>query len=208
MVTLGITGGIGSGKSVAAEFLRSRGAAVIDADEVARDLMGPGSPLLGEVATAFGREVLRPDGSLDRRKLSGMVFGDPEAVARLNALTHPPIMAEVRKRLERLRSEGGTDIACVVAPLLLEVGGRSLVDRLVVVWASEDERVRRVVARDGLSESEVRQRIAAQMPTDAQLPQADWVVDTTQGLEAAKRQLDRIWEEVKKAAGCLAADRR
>jgi dephospho-CoA kinase len=200
MVTLGITGGIGSGKSVAAESLRSRGAAVIDGDEVARDLMGPGSPLLGEVATAFGREVLRPDGSLDRRKLSRMVFGNLEAVARLNAITHPPIMAEIRKRVERLRSEGGAGITCVVAPLLLEVGGRSLVDRLVVVWASEDERVRRVMARDGLSESEVRQRIAAQMPADEQLSQADWVVDTTQGLEAAQRQLDRIWEEVRREA--------
>jgi dephospho-CoA kinase len=82
----------------------------------------------------------------------------------------------------------------------LEVGGRSLVDRLVVVWASEDERVRRVMARDGLSESEVRQRIAAQMPADEQLSQADWVVDTTQGLEAAQRQLDRIWEEVRREA--------
>lgn len=94
MLVLGITGGIGSGKSLASEFFRSRGASILDADAVARELMGPGSAVLREVAAAFGPEVLRPDGSLDRRKLSDLVFGDPQAVARLNALTHPPIMAE------------------------------------------------------------------------------------------------------------------
>jgi dephospho-CoA kinase len=196
MVILGITGGIGSGKSLAAEFFRSRGAAVVDADQVARDLMAPGLSLLVEVAAAFGREVLFPDGSLDRRKLSRMVFGKPEAVAKLNALTHPPIMAEVQRRIQRLGGEGNVSVVCVVAPLLLEAGGRGLVDRLLVIWADEAERVRRVMARDGLSESEVRQRMAAQMPVGEQLRAGDWVVDTTAGREPAIHRLDEIWRQL------------
>jgi len=196
MVVLGVTGGIGSGKSLAAEFFRSQGAAVIDADEVAREVMGPGSPVLAAVVAQFGREILQADGSLDRRTLSRRVFGDLQAVATLNALTHPHIMAEIERRLCHLARDKATQVACVVAPLLLEAGGRRMVDRMVVLWAREEERVRRVIARDGLSEAEVRQRMAVQMSAEEQVREADWVVDTSEGAEAARRQLQRIWEEV------------
>jgi len=202
MVILGITGGIGSGKSVAAELFRSRGAAIIDADEVARALMSRGSPLLRTVVAAFGENVLQPDGSLERRRLSQKVFRNPEAVAALNALTHPPIMAEIERRLGELASGGRTCVACVVAPLLLEAGGRSAVQRLLVMWADEDERVRRVMARDGLSETEVRERIAAQMPAGEQVREADWVIDTMAGMAATRRQLQEIWEQLVAQAGC------
>jgi dephospho-CoA kinase len=207
MVILGITGGIGSGKSVAAEFFRSRGAAIIDADEVARALMGPGSPLLRKVAAAFGSEAIRPDGSLDRRKLSGMVFGNPDAVARLNALAHPPIMAEIGRRLRQMADACDVQVVCVVAPLLLEAGGRRTVQRLLVMWADVDERVRRVMARDGLSEGEVRQRIAAQMPAEEQRAGADWVIDTGDGIEATRRQLERIWDQLVPHEDCASAAR-
>jgi dephospho-CoA kinase len=207
MVILGITGGIGSGKSVAAEFVRSRGAVIIDGDEVARALMGPGSPLLRKVAEAFGDEVIRPDGSLDRRRLSGMVFGNPEAVARLNALAHPPIMAEIARRLREMADACETRVVCVVAPLLLEVGGRHMVQRLLVMWAEVDERVRRVMARDGVSEGEVRQRIAAQMPAEEQLAGADWVIDTGAGMEATRRQLEQIWGQLVPHGNCAGAAR-
>ncbi len=207
MVILGITGGIGSGKSVAAEFFRGRGAAIIDADEVARALMGPGSPLLREVAAAFGGEVIRPDGSLDRKRLSGMVFGDPEAVARLNALTHPPIMAEIRERLRNMAEACEAQVVCIVAPLLLEAGGRCMVQRLLVMWADVDERVRRVMVRDGLSEAEVRQRIAAQMSADEQRTDADWVIDTGDGMEAARYQLQMIWDQLEPHEGYPSAAR-
>jgi len=193
MLVIGITGGIGSGKSVATAFFRSQGAAIIDADEVAREVTQPGSPVLREIAAAFGPEALRPDGSLDRPKLAGMVFGDQQALAKLNALTHPSIMAGIERRLRQLGERGGTAVACVVAPLLLEAGGRRMVDRVLVMTAEESERVRRVMARDGLSEPEVRARMAAQMPPAAQLREADWVVDTTRGIEAARRQLECIW---------------
>lgn len=196
MLVVGITGGIGSGKGLAAEFFRSRGAVVIDADAIAREVMQPGSPVLDEVASAFGQEILCADGGLDRRRLSRAVFGRPGAVERLNSLTHPPIMARIERRLDDLRREGKATVVCVVAPLLLEAGGRDAVDRLLVIAADEEERVRRVMARDGLSQEEVRQRMAAQMLPEQQRREADWVVDTTPGRSAARRQLEAIWREL------------
>ena len=195
MMVLGLTGGIGSGKGLATEFFRSHGAAIVDADEIAREVVSPGSPVLAEIVVAFGDEVLRRDGRLDRRKLANLVFRDPGAVATLNAITHPAILQEVDRRLARLREEG-VAVACVVAPLLLEAGYRGAVDRLVVMWADEEERLRRVIARDGVSREEVQGRMAAQMPPEEQRRQADWVVDTTGGKESARAQLEAIWREI------------
>jgi len=198
MVVVGITGGIGSGKGLATEFCRSRGAVVIDADEVARELTRAGKPLVEEIAAEFGREFLCEDGSLDRRKLARSVFRDAEAAARLNRITHPPIVAAIEKEIERLAAEGRTKVACIVAPLLLEAGyerGKQ-VDRVLVMVAEEGERVRRVMERDGFTEDEVRLRMTAQMAAEEQRRRADWVVDTTAGKKQALSQLERIWEEL------------
>lgn len=206
MLVIGITGGIGAGKGLATEFFRDRGAEILDADEVARELTAPGMPLVREIAAAFGAEFLRPDGSLDRGRLARFVFSDRAQVARLNAITHPPILAEMRRRLELLRgSPRPPRVVCVVAPLLLEardtLGEAALpVDRLLVITAAEEERVRRVMARDGLSEEEVRARIAAQMRPEEQTRRADWVVDTTAGREAARKQLEQVWQEIARLA--------
>ncbi len=198
MVVIGITGGIGSGKGLATEFCRSRGAVIIDADEVARELTRAGEPLVEEIAAEFGREFLREDGSLDRRKLARSVFREAKATTRLNRITHPPIMAAIEQEIVRLAAEGKTRVVCIVAPLLLEAGyGRGdKVDRVLVMVAEEGERIRRIMERDGLTEEEVRQRMAAQMPIDEQCRSGDWVVDTTAGKEQAWRQLERVWEEI------------
>jgi dephospho-CoA kinase len=196
MIVVGITGGIGSGKGLATGFFRNRGAAIIDADEIARELMRPGSPVLAETVAAFGRDILRSDESLDRGALAARVFGDPAAVAKLNAITHPPIEEAIRGRVERLREAGTSKLACLVAPLLLEAGLRSAVDYVLVVIADEDERVRRVMARDGVSEEDVRKRMAAQLPPCEQTGEADWVVDTSRGRKDASRQLSAIWAEL------------
>jgi len=196
MLVLGVTGGIGSGKGLATEFFRARGAAILDADQIARQLMAAGSGLLAELAAVFGREIVRPDGSLDRRKLAEAVFGNPMAVARLNALSHPPIKAEILRQIARLAEGGRTPIVCVVAPLLLEAGYRGMVDRVLVVVADEQERIRRVMARDGLTEEQVRQRMAVQMPPSEQIRQADWVLDTSYGPDAAAERLEMIWREL------------
>jgi dephospho-CoA kinase len=196
MIIVGITGGIGTGKGLATQFFRSRGAAIVDADEIARELAQPGSRMVADIAVEFGRCALRQDGSLDRRKLAGMVFGDPGAVAKLNAITHPPIKAEVERRIERLVREESAGVVCLVAPLLLEAGLGETVDRVLVMTADEGARVRRVMARDGISEAEVRERMAAQMSPAEQVEQADWVVDTTGGRDEVCRRLDAIWAEL------------
>lgn len=196
MLVVGITGGIGSGKGLATEFFRRRGAAIIDADEVARELTHPGSSMVSEIAAALGSDLVLADGGLDRGKLAERVFGHPELVAKLNSITHPGIIGEIRNRLDRLAKEGSCRIACVVAPLLLEAGCRDMVDRVVVMVGEEGERVRRVMARDGLTEEEIRGRMAAQMSPAEQRRQADWAVDTTPGRGAAVEQLEAIWEEL------------
>lgn len=200
MVVVGVTGGIGSGKGLASDFLRSRGAAIIDADEVARQLTQPGSRLVAEIASALGPQFVREDGALDRRKLARAVFSDPQSVSKLNAIMHPPIMEEIQQRLAQLRRERSHAIVCVVAPLLLEAGGRGTVDRVLVMAAQQEERVRRVMARDNLTEEEVRLRMAAQMSLEQQRRSADWVVDTTAGREAAVQQLEEVWAELKTLA--------
>jgi dephospho-CoA kinase len=205
MLVLGITGGIGSGKGVATEFFRSRGAAIVDADEVAGELTKPGAALTARIISEFGCEFALDSGGLDRRRLAARVFRDARATGRLNKITHPPIMSAVAAKLAELQTEGRTSIACVVAPLLLEAGwarGRG-VDRVLLMVADDEERVRRVVARDGLSAAEVRLRMAQQMPAEKQRRQADWVVDTTADRAEVLRQLASVWEELNRLSARL-----
>jgi dephospho-CoA kinase len=142
---------------------------------------------------------------LDRRRLAHAAFSSPQLAARLNAVTHPEILAAVERMIEELRRDGRTRIICLVAPLLLEAGyGRGTkVDRVLVMTAEERERIRRVVERDGLTEEEVRQRMAAQMPVEEQRRLADWVVDTSAGREQALKELERIWSELHAAQARL-----
>ena len=194
MRILGITGGIASGKSFVAEFFRQRGLPVIDADQVARELVRAGSPLLAEIVGAFGPEVLTPQGDLDRRKLARLIFADSEARQRLDSLCHAPILAEIQARLDALRDSRPTpDLAVVVAPLLFEADAPHLVDKVLLVAAEEGERLRRLRSREELSEQEARQRLAAQMPLADQRRLADWIVDTTPGREATLARLEALW---------------
>jgi dephospho-CoA kinase len=161
-------------------------------------LTRPGTDLAARIAAEFGSEFVLDSGELDRRKLAASVFGEAEATARLNEITHPPIMAAIRRRLTEAAAEGRTPIACVVAPLLLEAGwgrGRG-VDRVLLMVADDGERVSRVVARDGLKPEEVKRRMERQMPAEEQRRHADWIVDTTGEKAAVLRQLEAVWEEL------------
>ena len=174
---------------------------IVDADEVAHELTRPGAPLTARIAAEFGPEFIRPDGSLDRARLADAAFEDPQAAARLNAITHPPIKAAIDDKLARLKDEGRVRIVCLVAPLLLEVGYRrgEKLDRVLVMAADEDERVRRVMARDGISADQVRRRMRFQMPVEEQRRYADWVVDTTGGRKQALQQLESVWSELNRS---------
>ena len=175
MKVYGLTGGIGSGKSTAARLLRSLGAEVIDADEIARDVVRPGTEGLAQLLAAFGAEILSPDGALDRKRLGSTVFADATARARLNAITHPLIAAETARRLQEL-GERGAPFAFYEAALLVDNGAHQALDGLVVVECEPATQRERIMARDGISAVEADRRLAAQVSNSARRAVADLVL--------------------------------
>ena len=193
MKVLGLTGGIGSGKSMVASMFANLGAEVIDADQLARDVVEPGQPALEEIATAFGREILLPDGRLDRGKLARIIFADPIARARLNAITHPRIQERMATEMALRGSRPG--VLIVDIPLLYENDRTGTVDNVIVVWVDTKTQLRRLVERDGLTADEARQRIAAQMPLDEKRARADMVVDNSGSRQNTRRQVEAIYRQ-------------
>ena len=193
MKVLGLTGGIGSGKSMVASMFANLGAEVIDADQLAREVVEPGQPALEEIATAFGREILLPDGRLDRGKLARIIFADPIARARLNAITHPRIQERMATEMALRGSRPG--VLIVDIPLLYENDRTGTVDSVIVVWVDTKTQLRRLVERDGLTADEARQRIAAQMPLDEKRARADLVVDNSGSRQNTRRQVEAIYRQ-------------
>lgn len=180
--TIGLTGGIASGKSSVTRVLERAGVGVVDADKVAREIVEKGSDGLREVVAAFGPQVLAANGSLDREKLGAIVFGDEQARKKLQAITHPRIG---RRSAEHLATLNASEAPYVVydAPLLVEVDAHKGLDALIVVAADEATQVARAVLRDGLSEEEARRRIAAQLPLARKIEVADYVIHNDGTLE-------------------------
>jgi len=195
MRVIGLTGGIASGKSTAARTLAELGARVVDADAIAREIVAPGQPALAEIVRAFGREMLLPDGTLDRKRLGAVIFADADKRRALNAITHPRIAMETQARLGRLREEG-VPVAVYEAALLVENRVHEALDGLIVVVCDEAAQLARLMGRDGYSEADARARIAAQAPVAEKVKAATWVVDTSGPLTDTKRQLARVWEEI------------
>ncbi|MGE5571493.1 MAG: dephospho-CoA kinase [Clostridia bacterium] len=195
---IGLTGGIASGKSLVASELARRGAFVIDVDRVARALVEPGEPALEAVIREFGPKFRRDDGTLDRRALGRLVFSDPDALARLNGIMFPWLREAAEQQVRDAAARGHSFIV-VDAAVLYEAGLDSLVDRVVFVTASEDVRVERIVARDGLSRQEALDRVKAQAHLEDGLRRADFVVDNSGGPEDVARQVEAILDRL--AAG-------
>ncbi len=191
MKVLGLTGGIGSGKSMVASMFAQLGADVIDADQLARDVVEPGQPALVEIATAFGRDVLLADGRLDRGKLGRIIFADPVARGKLNAITHPRIRERIDAEIAARGSRRG--VLVVDIPLLYENDRTRTVETVIVVWVDSKTQLRRLNERDGLTEEEARQRIAAQMPLDEKRARADVVIDNSGSRENTRRQVEAIY---------------
>ena len=191
---IALTGGIGSGKSTVSRMLQERGAVVIDADTIAREIVEPGQPALAEIVTAFGTGVIRPDGSLDRAALAAIVFDDAASLARLNAITHPRIAA---RSGELIAAAPPDAIVVYDMPLLVEQGPEALQgwDAIVVVDAPDEVRLARLVER-GLSESDVRSRMGAQAPRDERNRVASYIVDNAGDVEALERQVASLWESL------------
>jgi dephospho-CoA kinase len=191
MLRIGLTGGIGSGKSTVAGLLAARGAVVVDADRIAREVVAPGTPGLAAVVEAFGEGVLAADGSLDRPALAAIVFTDPEARARLDAIVHPL----VRERSVQLIAGAPSDAVLVNdVPLLVETGQAGTYDLVLVVEADLATRLTRLVAR-GLAEEDARARIASQATDEQRRAAADVVLDNSGSREQLAEQVARFWEE-------------
>jgi dephospho-CoA kinase len=193
---IGLTGGIGSGKSLVAGQFRDLGAAIVDADAIAREVVAPGGPAYDGVVRTFGPGVVRPDGTLDRKALAERVFTDASARRELNALTHPHIRRRVAEEAARAASAPGVEVIVLEIPLLLETtDGRDLgLDGIVVVTAEDDVRVARLVARDRLSEAEARRRLAAQMALRDKVARADWVIDNNGPPAQTRGHVRTLWE--------------
>jgi dephospho-CoA kinase len=194
MLRIGLTGGIGAGKSTVSAALAGHGAVVVDADRIAREVVEPGTPGLGEVVAAFGRGVLTADGALDRPALAAVVFADPEARRRLDGIVHPLVRRRAAE-LERAAREADEDAVVVHdVPLLVETGQAGGYDLVLVVEAPADVRVPRLVAR-GLTADDARARIAAQATDEQRRAVADVVLRNDGTPEALRAQVDRFWAE-------------
>jgi dephospho-CoA kinase len=191
MRVLGLTGGIGSGKTLVDEMFTQLGADLIDADQLAREVVEPGQPALEEIARSFGRDVLLPNGGLDRHKLGTIIFADAAARARLNAITHPRIREGIEAAITARRDREG--VLIVDIPLLYENARTGLVEKVIVVWVDPQTQQRRLIERGGLTAEEARQRIAAQMPLDEKRALADHVIDNTGSPESTQRQVEAIY---------------
>ena len=195
MLTVGLTGGIGSGKSAVSRLLAGRGAVIVDADLVAREVVEPGTPGLQALVEAFGEQVLQPDGSLDRPGLGQRVFSDPEALARLNAIVHPLVGERTAELMDAARRQGARVVVHDV-PLLVENGLAELYDVVVVVAATPQTQLARLVQLRGMDEQEARQRIAAQAPLEDKLALATHVIHNDGPLQDLEPQVDALWHEL------------
>ena len=190
MIRLGLTGGIGSGKSTVARMLAARGAVVIDADQIARDLVEPGGEALAELVTEFGPRILQQDGSLSRGELAALAFSDPRATERLNAIMHPLIRAEGERRLAEAP---GAQVVVYDMPLLVETGQADLVDLVVVVDVPEEVQVDRAVRLRGLDEADVRRRMEVQATRGERRAAAGVVIDNAGDVAWTQTQVDALW---------------
>lgn len=200
MKIIGLTGGIGSGKSTVAQLLVQEGWVLVDADRIARDIVEPGQPALAELADAFGEDILQADGSLDRGLLASRAFASREKTDLLNSITHPRIQEETQARFEAAR-QGGADFVVYDMPLLVDKGLHNDMDATIVVDVDVEERVRRLVEYRGLEESDARRRIAAQIPDDVRRAAADFVIDNNGPREALDAQVAGVVEELRARLG-------
>ena len=191
MILVGLTGGIGSGKSTVSALLAERGAVILDADAVARELQRAGQPVLAAMIERFGDEMLTEDGELDRPRLAALVFADPAALADLNALVHPAVGVELLRRIGATR---GTDAVVVLDSPLLAVHPRDGMAATVVVDVPIETAVERLVHQRGMTEADARARIARQISRDERLATADRVIDNSGDRAALEAQVDELWE--------------
>ena len=194
MKVIGLAGGIGAGKSEVSRILGEMGAEVLNADRYGHEVYLPGTDGHREVVEAFGEDVLQPNGEVDRRALGGKVFGNPEAMARLNAIAWPRIRQKIEDGIEEQR-QLGTGVVVLDAAVLIEAGWTDAADEVWVVTAPEGDVISRLQARNNLTEEQVRARMASQMSTEERVKHADVVVSNNGSLDELHRDIEKLWAE-------------
>ncbi len=201
-LVLGLTGGIGSGKTTVGAMLEELGAVLVDADAIVHELQAPGSPMLKEIAEAFGPEVIGPDGALDRKAVADVVFADPGARVRLGRIAHPPTIAEMARRMGAAQ-EAEVPVVVLDIPLLLEgrasgTGSGALLpfEAVVVAWVPEATQIERAAARDDATREEIVARVRAQMSLDEKREMADYVIDNSGSVDETRTQVKALWAKL------------
>ncbi len=200
MLLAGLTGGIATGKSTVSRLFVECGARLIDADVLAREVVAPGRPAPQQIVESFGREVLRPDGTLDRDRLGKAVFGDPAQLEKLNAIVHPYVAVAQEQRSREIAGKEPHAVIVYDAALLIEAGAHKRMDKIIVVTADEQTQLARLKARDHLSAEEAGRRIATQMPLTDKVKLADYVIDGTLPMEQLGKEVQRIHDDLKRQA--------
>lgn len=195
MKVIGLTGGIGSGKSTVSRMLRGLGAKIIDADQVAREVVEKGKPALKEIAETFGEETLLEDGSLNRKKLGSIIFNDEEKRLKLNEITHPRIIEAINNKIENCKANKCTDVVVLDCALLFEMNMDDLVEESWLVSLDKDTQIRRIMARDELSKADAKKRIEAQMPLEEKVEKATRIIDNSSAVNETHKQVMEIWDQ-------------
>ena len=197
MVIIGLTGGLGTGKSTVAKMLGEFGATVLDADVIAHQVMEPRRLAWRKIVEAFGREILNEDETINRRRLGLIVFANEERRKQLEAIVHPQVLREIKQQLGRLRRKHRLPAVVIDVPLLIEAGAQDLADVVVVVTAPAQAQRERLRKKFGWTEDELSRRIGAQMPLSAKAGLADHVIDNADGVEATRTQVKQLWQRLK-----------
>jgi len=196
MLRVGLTGGLASGKSFVGRILAELGCHVVRNDELGHAVMQPGGEAYDAICREFGPEILKPDGTIDRRKLAAIVFHDPQRLEALNALVHPPVRARTRAELEAFEKERPNGIAVVEAAILVETGSFRDYAKLIVAVCRPEQQIERAMARDGMTREEVVDRLSRQMPLTEKIRFADFVIDTSGKKEDTVAQTKRVYESL------------
>ncbi len=200
MLIVGLTGGVASGKTVVSEVLKEEGAYIIDADQIARELVQPHGPAWNELVRTFGEEILQGDESIDRKKLSDRVFVDPNQMKLLNQILHPLITEEIDRRTREIGYKNPDAIVVIDAPLLIEVGYHRRADKVMVVVSTQAEQIERLKVRDGINSGEALRILSSQMPVEEKVKLADFVVRNEGSLAEVRERAKGVFRELKKIA--------
>ena len=196
MLHVGLTGNIASGKSTAASIFAELGAHVVDADRIVHGLLRSGTETYLKIVEAFGRQILGPNGEIDRRSLGRIVFAHADQRSRLNAITHPDVRAAIGRKIYGLEQTSPRGIVVVDAALMIETGGYAMYHCLIVVTCTESLQISRIMSRDGLTESEARARMSSQMPVEEKLKLANYVIDTSGTMTQTRDQVEEIYRDL------------